>query len=59
VRKLEAAGYIQGYRAVLDPAKLGLGHVTFVEVRLATRAKRRCGRSTRRSARCRRSSNVT
>jgi Lrp/AsnC family leucine-responsive transcriptional regulator len=34
VRKLEAAGYIQGYRAVLDPGKLGLGHVTFVEVRL-------------------------
>ena len=35
VRKLEAAGYIKGYRAVLDPEKLGLGHVTFVEVRLS------------------------
>ena len=35
VRKLEAAGYIRGYRAVLDPGKLGLGHVTFVEVRLS------------------------
>ena len=35
VRKLETAGYIRGYRAVLDPGKLGLGHVTFVEVRLS------------------------
>ena len=35
VRKLEAAGYIRGYRAVLDPEKMGLGHVTFVEVRLS------------------------
>lgn len=35
VRKLEAAGYIRGYRAVLDPGKLGLGHVSFVEVRLS------------------------
>jgi Lrp/AsnC family leucine-responsive transcriptional regulator len=34
VRKLENAGFITGYRAVLDPGKLGLGHVTFVEVRL-------------------------
>jgi Lrp/AsnC family leucine-responsive transcriptional regulator len=34
VRKLEDAGFITGYRAVLDPGKLGLGHVTFVEVRL-------------------------
>jgi hypothetical protein len=35
VRKLEASGHIKGYRAVLDPGKLGLGHVTFVEVRLS------------------------
>jgi Lrp/AsnC family leucine-responsive transcriptional regulator len=59
VRKLEAAGYIQGYRAVLDPGKLGLGHVTFVEVRLGDTREARSGRSTRRSARFRRSSNVT
>ena len=35
VRKLEDAGFIRGYRAVLDPGKLGLGHVSFVEVRLS------------------------
>lgn len=35
VRKLEDEGYIRGYRAVLDPGMLGLGHVTFVEVRLS------------------------
>lgn len=35
VRKLEDEGYIRGYRAVLDPAMLGQGHVTFVEVRLS------------------------
>ncbi|MCU4653711.1 Lrp/AsnC ligand binding domain-containing protein [Roseibacterium sp. SDUM158016] len=35
IRRLEAAGYILGYRAVLDPAKLGRSHVTFVEVKLS------------------------
>jgi Lrp/AsnC family leucine-responsive transcriptional regulator len=35
VRKLEATGYVRGYRAILDPGKLGLGHVSFVEVRLS------------------------
>jgi Lrp/AsnC family leucine-responsive transcriptional regulator len=34
MRRLEARGFIRGYRAVLDPAAMGLGHVTFVEVRL-------------------------
>ncbi len=34
MRRLEAHGFIRGYRAVLDPAALGRGHVTFVEVRL-------------------------
>lgn len=29
-----AEGYIQGFRAVLDPARLGLAHVAFVEVKL-------------------------
>jgi Lrp/AsnC family leucine-responsive transcriptional regulator len=35
VRRLEASGHIRGYRAILDPGKLGLGHVSFVEVRLS------------------------
>ena len=34
MRRLEAAGYIKGYRAILDPIRLGLDHVAFVEVRL-------------------------
>ena len=37
--RLEKAGYIRGYRAVLDPRRLGLPHVAFVEVKLSdTRA---------------------
>lgn len=35
VRKLEEAGIITGYKAMLDPAKLGLDHVAFVEVKLS------------------------
>ena len=35
VRRLEEAGVIQGYRAVLSPIRMGLAHVAFVEVRLA------------------------
>ena len=34
MRRLEAAGFIKGYRAILDPIRLGLDHVAFVEVRL-------------------------
>ncbi len=34
LRRLEQAGYIRGYRALLDPIRLGLDHVAFVEVRL-------------------------
>ncbi len=34
MRRLEKAGYIKGYRALLDPIRLGLDHVAFVEVRL-------------------------
>ncbi|WP_095594972.1 Lrp/AsnC family transcriptional regulator [Actibacterium pelagium] len=34
VRHLEEIGLITGYRAMLSPIKLGLSHVTFVEVRL-------------------------
>ncbi len=35
LKKLEADGYILGYRAMLNPIRLGLDHVAFVEVRLA------------------------
>lgn len=34
LRRLERAGIIRGYRALLDPIALGLDHVAFVEVRL-------------------------
>jgi Lrp/AsnC family leucine-responsive transcriptional regulator len=35
LRRLEAAGVIRGYRAVLDPIRMGRAHVAFVEVRLS------------------------
>jgi len=35
VRRLEAAGYILGYRAILDPTKLGKAQVAFVHVTLS------------------------
>lgn len=35
LRRLEQDGYIRGYRAMLDPIKLELDHVAFVEVRLS------------------------
>lgn len=39
MRRLEARGFIRGYRAVIDPVKVGLGHIAFVEVKLSdTRA---------------------
>ena len=39
LRRLENDGYILGYRALLDPVKLGLDHIAFVEVKLSdTRA---------------------
>ncbi len=34
MKRLQEEGYIQGFRAVLDPARLGLAHVAFVEVKL-------------------------
>lgn len=34
LRRLEADGVIAGYRALIDPIRLGLDHVAFVEVRL-------------------------
>ncbi|MGH1414566.1 MAG: Lrp/AsnC family transcriptional regulator [Pelagimonas sp.] len=35
VKRLERSGYIKGYRATLDLDKLGLGHLTVVQVSLA------------------------
>jgi len=35
LKRLEAAGVITGYRAILDPIRMGLAHVAFVEVRLS------------------------
>lgn len=34
LKRLEASGVIKGYRALLDPIRLGLAHVAFVEVRM-------------------------
>ncbi|NCQ25501.1 MAG: proline dehydrogenase transcriptional activator [Rhodobacteraceae bacterium CG17_big_fil_post_rev_8_21_14_2_50_63_15] len=34
LRRLERDGVITGYRALFDPIRLGLDHVSFVEVRL-------------------------
>ena len=34
LRRLESDGIITGYRALVDPIRLGLDHVAFVEVRL-------------------------
>ena len=36
IKRLEADGYITGYRALLNPIKLGLDHVAFVEVKLTS-----------------------
>lgn len=35
MKRLEDAGIITGYRAGLDPIRMGLSHVAFVEVRLS------------------------
>ncbi|MGY6547650.1 MAG: Lrp/AsnC family transcriptional regulator [Roseinatronobacter sp.] len=34
LKRLEESGVIKGYRAILDPIRMGLAHVAFVEVRL-------------------------
>lgn len=34
IKRLEEAGYILGYGAVLDPERLGEGHIAFVQVTL-------------------------
>ncbi len=38
VKRLEKSGYISGYRATLNMDKLGLGHLTIVQVSLAATA---------------------
>ena len=35
LKRLEEAGVITGYRAILDPIRMGQAYVAFVEVRLA------------------------
>ena len=35
LKRLIDTGYIRGFRAVIDPAKLGLDHVAFAEVKLS------------------------
>lgn len=35
LRRLEETGVITGYRALIDPIRLGLDHVAFIEVRLS------------------------
>jgi Lrp/AsnC family leucine-responsive transcriptional regulator len=40
VKRLQTEGYITGFRAVLNPAKLGLDHVAFVEVKLTDTTER-------------------
>ena len=40
LKRLQEKGYITGFRAVVDPAKLGREHVAFVEIKLSdTREK--------------------
>jgi Lrp/AsnC family leucine-responsive transcriptional regulator len=35
LKRLEESGVITGYRAIIDPIRMGLSHVAFVEVRLS------------------------
>ena len=40
IKALEGCGIIQGYRALISPLRLGLTHVTYVEVRLSDTRER-------------------
>ena len=40
LRRMEREGVITGYRALLDPIRLGLDHVAFVEVKLSETRER-------------------
>lgn len=35
VKRLIASGVIRGFRAIVDPARLGLDHIAFTEVKLS------------------------
>ena len=39
IKRMEALGYIRGYRALIDQQRMGLAHVAFVEVRLSDTRK--------------------
>ncbi|NOW47483.1 Lrp/AsnC family leucine-responsive transcriptional regulator [Novosphingobium sp. SG751A] len=40
LKRLVEDGYIRGFRAVIDPVRLGMGHIAFAEVKLSdTREK--------------------
>lgn len=40
LRRLVESGIIRGFRAVVDPIKLGLGHIAFAEVKLSDTRER-------------------
>ena len=40
VQELERSGVISGYRAVMDPAKLGIGFTAYISVGLSDHSKR-------------------
>ena len=40
LKRLLDAGIIRGFRAVIDPVKLGLGHIAFAEVKLSDTRER-------------------
>ena len=40
LQRLQEEGYIKGFRAIVDPGKLGLEHVAFVEVSLSDTRER-------------------
>lgn len=40
LKRLLAAGIIRGFRAVIDPVRLGLGHIAFAEVKLSDTRER-------------------
>lgn len=40
IKQMEKMGLITGYRAILSPLKLGLTHVTYIEVRLSDTRQR-------------------
>lgn len=42
-RRLEEQGYIQGYRAILDRKKLGMGVLVFVSVQIDTHSEEEAG----------------